>query len=271
MTKQLAAPTKRPIRLAPVRPNAGLTAAYQRRLDREIAEMQRSVLYHIRAAYRRNPPEMAADESPAATLHRLMRNLSRQWLKRFADLAATWGPKFGTDAVGAADRSFAAALRKAGFTVRFRMTPAANDIMRATIAEQVNLIKSIPAEYLTQVQGIVMRSVQAGGDLGPLAAEIEKQYGVTRRRAAFIAQDQNAKATASITKARQLEIGITQARWLHSAGGKVPRETHVKASREGVVYNVREGWLDPHENKRIWPGQLPRCRCVAIPIIPGLQ
>jgi uncharacterized protein with gpF-like domain len=269
--RKLTAPTKRPIRLAPIRPNAGLTAKYQAALDRTIAEMQRSILYHVRAAYRRNPPEMAADESPAAGLQAMMARLGRQWTARFADLAATWGPRFGKDAVGNTDRSFAAALKKAGFTVQFRMTPAANDIMRATIAEQVGLIKSIPEQYLTQVQGAVMRSVALGGDLGTLAAEIEHQYGVTKRRAALIARSQNAIATASITKARQLEIGITQAIWLHSAGGKQPRPSHVKAGRDKTRYDVAKGWYDPDEGNFIHPGQLVNCRCVSISVIDGLE
>jgi hypothetical protein len=50
MVKQLAAPTKRPVKLAPVRPNIGLEIAYRGRLDREIEAMQRSILYHVKAA-----------------------------------------------------------------------------------------------------------------------------------------------------------------------------------------------------------------------------
>lgn len=266
--QKLTAPTKKPIRLTPVRPNLGLQIAYQRKIDAMLAAMQRDTERTVRAQWRRNTPELAEDISPAAALRAMMGRLARKWTARFADLAETVGRKFGHDAVGLTDRAFAAALRKAGFTVKFQMTAAANDVMQATIGEQVSLIKSIPAEYLTDVQGSVMRSVQMGGDLGSLTAEIEQKYGIAHRRAALIARDQNNKATASITRVRQQELGITQAIWLHSGGGKVPRPTHV--ANNGKPYIIADGWLDPAVGKRIWPGELISCRCVSKAIIPGL-
>lgn len=268
MPRHLASPTKKPIRLAPVRASVPLRDAYQRKLDALIDRMHAAIMRTVLATYRRKPPRMAADESPAAALRDAVDRLSREWAARFDDFAANAGRRFAEQSAEHADRSFAASLRKAGFTVRFRMTAAANDVMQATIAEQVSLIKSIPSEYLTDVQGAVMRSVQQGRDLATLAEELQAKYGITRRRAAFIARDQNNKATASITRVRQQELGITEAIWLHSAGGRVPRPTHVR--NNGKPYLVAEGWLDPAVNKRIWPGELPNCRCVARAVILGI-
>jgi SPP1 gp7 family putative phage head morphogenesis protein len=267
-TKTLRAPDRKPIRLPPVRANAGLTVAYQKRLDRIVRSMALHVEQDIRRAWRANPPHMARDESPAAVLRRLMSRLATDWTRRFADFGASWSKRFTGEAARMSDRAFAAALRKAGFTVKFTMNAAANDVMQATIAEQVGLIRSIPQQFLGDVQGAVMRSVQQGRTLAELTAEIQAKYGIAHRRAATIARDQNNKATASITRVRQQELGITQAIWLHSAGGKVPRPTHVANS--GKIYNVAEGWLDPALDKRIWPGTEINCRCVARPIIPGL-
>jgi uncharacterized protein with gpF-like domain len=163
-----------------------------------------------------------------------------------------------------------AILRKAGWTVDFTITPAIRDLMQASIAENVALIKSIPDQYFTQIEGHVMRAAQVGGDMGPLAQVLEHQYGVTRRRAAFIARDQTRKAMAVVERARQEELGITHAYWKHSAGGKHPRPTHVKASRDGVIYDINEGWLDPALGKRIWPGTEPNCRCFCRAVLPAL-
>lgn len=264
----LTAPTKRPIRLPPVRASIALRDAYQRKLDALIDRMHVAILRAVSRTYRRKPPEMAADESPAAALRDTVDRLSREWERRFDDFASTAGRLFAEQAAAHADRAFMAGLRKAGFTVRFRMTAAANDVMQATVAEQVGLIRSIPQAYLTDVQGAVMRAVTAGRDLASLAGELQHTYGVTRRRAAFISRDQSNKATASITRVRQQELGITQAIWLHSAGGKVPRRTHVEQS--GKPYVISEGWYDPDEKKRIWPGELINCRCVARAIVPGI-
>src|SRR5258708_40187860 len=119
--------------------------------------------------------------------------------------------------------------KEAGITIEFSTTLAPRDLLQATIQAKVELSKSIPAQYLTQVQGSVMRSVQTGRDLGTLAKELQDHYGVTKRRSAFIARSQNNLATASMTRARQVELGITEAIWMHSGGGKHPRPSHLKA------------------------------------------
>ena len=81
-------------------------------------------------------------------------------------------------------------------------TPAMRDIIDATVTANVSLIKSIASEYHTEVEGLVMRSVTAGRDLSFLTDELEKRYGITRRRAANIALSQNNLATSALRRAR---------------------------------------------------------------------
>lgn len=276
--RRLVSPSGKPKAVAPVRPNAGVQAAYQRKLDRLIDEMQRSVVYWVSAAYRAKPPEMAGDMapeggfgayagSPATLMREVTRRLARRWQRRFDEAAPELAKYFATAATDRADGALKATLDKAGFTVKFRLTAEANDVLQATVGENVALIKSIPAQYMTQVQGAVMRSVTAGRDLGSLTKALQEQHGVTKRRAAFIARDQNNKATASINRVRQQALGITEATWLHSGAGKHPRPTHVANS--GKPYKIAEGWYDPALKRNIWPGTEPNCRCVAKSIIPG--
>ncbi len=100
------------------------------------------------------------------------------------------------------------------------MTAPMNNALQATIAENVGLIRSIPEKYFTEVEGLVMRSVARGRDLSYLTDELQKRYGITRRRAALIAHDQNNKATSVMQAARQQSLGITQGVWKHSHAGK---------------------------------------------------
>lgn len=257
--------------LRPVHPNAGIEAEYRRRLRCLVDDMNASFLYWLKAAYRANEPVLLAqDEStPASQLRMAVNKLARRWQRRFDDAATDLARYFALAASRRSDAALRAILRDGGYSVRFTMTPAMRDIMKATIAEQVGLIKSIPQQYLVSVRGAVMRSVQTGRDLGALTDEIEEQYGVARRRAALIAKTQNNMATSSMTRARQTELGITEAVWLHSHGGREPRPTHVANS--GKRYKVSEGWYDPAEKKYIWPGQLINCRCVAKSVIKGFS
>jgi uncharacterized protein with gpF-like domain len=258
--------------LAPVRPNLGVELEYQRRLDALIEAMNRSVTFFIKAQYRENSPVLASDASPAADLEAEMRGLGARWRQRFDEAAPDLARHFARAAAQRSDASLQGILRRAGMTVRFRMTAAAQDAMTATVAAQVGLIKSIPEQYLTQVQSSVMRSVQTGRDLGSLAKELEQHYGVTRRRAAFISRSQNNIATATVTRVRQQELGITKAVWLHSSGGREPRPEHVAFGQGkfgGPVYEVAKGaFLD---GRWTWPGVEPNCRCVSRAVLEALE
>lgn len=229
--------------------------------------MARSASYWLSAAYRANPPELAQDESPALSLAARVRALRRRWSARFDRLARLLARHFALDVARRSDVALRRMLERGGFAVEFKMTRAMNDVLQATVKENVSLIKSIPERYFAQVEGAVMRSVAAGRDLHSLSEALQKQHGVTKRRAHLISRDQNNKATADLARARYVELGIENARWLHSAGGKEPRPTHVRASRDRVVFNIREGWYDPHEKKHILPGQLINCRCTMVPVL----
>lgn len=261
---------RKPIVLPRITANAGLEVAYRKKLDTMIDQMHRSVSYWVKSAYRQNTPEiaeLASDESPAMAMRRLMRQLSSHWNKQFAKLAKQFAPEFVRRNGRLSDQAFAKALKDAGFTVEFSMTKSVNDVMQASIGENVSLIRSIPQQYLTEVEGMVLRSVQAGRDLGALSNELRDRYAITKRRAALIARDQNNKATSVINRARQLDLGITEAVWHHSHAGKVPRPSHVDMN--GKVYKVAQGMWDEDEGEYVFPGQLINCRCTAKSIIPG--
>lgn len=255
--------------LKPIRPNAGIAAAYRSRLETEIAKMHASLVKWLMAEYRKTET-MAQDEAPIDALKAAMRRLSRKWQKNFDELAPKLADHFAKAASDRVDHRLKAMLREAGFTVKFAMSPEQREAYQAVVAENVSLIKSVAQKHLSDVEGAVMRSVSAGRDLGSLAKALQENYGVTRRRAGLIARTQNNMATAVLTRVRQQQAGITKARWLHSAGGKTPRPSHIKAGRDKTVYDVSKGWYDPDANEWIYPGQLINCRCVSIPVIDAL-
>ena len=112
-----------------------------------------------------------------------------------------------------------------------------------------------------------LQSVSRGRDLGTLTKELQQRYGVTRRRAAFIALDQNNKATSAMQSARQRALGIRRGRWRHSHAGKEPRISHVKA--DGKEFDLDKGMFI--DGEWIMPGQKIRCRCGWEAILPGLE
>lgn len=253
--------------LRPVRANAGVEAQFRRRLVKEIEDMGLSIRYWLEAAYKAYPPRIAMDAVPANELRDAMAKLSRQWLYRFDELANWIADYFAKDAADRSDAALAKALRDAGFTVKFQMTKEMRDVFRATVHENVNLIRSIPQQYLTNVEGMTMRSVQTGRDLSSLSRDLQEQLGVTKRRAALIARDQNNKATSAFQRVRQIELGVEEAVWMHSHAGKKPRQTHVRMN--GKRYDVKQGMWDSAEGRYIFPGELINCRCSSRSVIRG--
>ncbi len=293
---------RKPKVLPAIHPNQGLEKAYKKALLQLIQAMRDSVLYWLQASYKANEPimaqdwtiideglprprfhneapgfplrskpssVMAQDATPAIELKKSVKQLSKRWQKNFNRAAPKLAKYFATKMKKRSDTALQNILRESGITVKFTMTPAMRDVFKATVQANVSLIKSIPQKYFTEIEGMVMRSVQEGRDLQQLTKDLLANYDITKKRAALIARDQNNKATASLQRARQVELGISQAIWMHSGGGKHPRPSHVKAGRDKVKYDITKGWYDPHEQKHILPGQLINCRCVSRPVLEG--
>jgi uncharacterized protein with gpF-like domain len=264
--------------LRPVHPNAGIEAQYVKALRSLIDEMHKSVRYWLVASYRSNPPIMAMDEAPYKVFLRKFNELVRKWSKRIDDGAERLAKYFAQSASKRSTKALHKILKDAGFAVEFEMTPAMRSVLEATVEANVGLIKSIPQKYFEGVRNAVTQSVTTGWDMKTLTDHLEREYHVTRKRAVFIARDQNSKATAAFTRARQLEAGITEAIWLHGGAGKEPRRTHLAAGKAKTKYNIAEGWYDPEAEKVngggfigrfIHPGELINCRCVSKSVVKG--
>jgi SPP1 gp7 family putative phage head morphogenesis protein len=229
-----------------------------------IAEMHGSVLYWLRAGYNNHPPALALDATPTSRIKKILAELRDRWTKRFDDHAPIIAEAYAMGMFKATDSAFRAALRDAGWAVEFKMTPTMRDAFDAHLAENVGLIKSIPAQYLQQVEGVVMRSYSAGRDLQTMVKELKALYPAAAHRAEVIARDQSNKANATVNRARQLELGITEGDWMHSHAGKTPRPSHVAAN--GKRFKIAEGCLI--DGEYILPGEKINCRCTWRAVLP---
>lgn len=263
--------------LKPIFPPAGIEKEYEKRLRREIRAMEKSVVYWLRAKYRAN--EDVIVDSAVDNLLKEFRRLLRQWTRHFNELCETL-PKWFVGKI----RGYVAGnlveqtkpLRDAGlgFNLKFSyMSQKERQTFAAIVKENVNLIKNrLMRDNLTQVEGIVLRNIEAGHDLARMTEELHKQFGVTERRARMIARDQTNKATNNLSRQRLLSYGINKGIWMHTASGKTYRETH-ENDMAGQEYDIREGCFDPDEkvNRHIQPAELVNCYCVCRPVIPQLS
>jgi ADP-ribose pyrophosphatase YjhB (NUDIX family) len=211
----------------------------------------------------------AARPSMGPLLRKALSKWATLWTRRIEKVSTSIARDFAVQNKNATSAAMQAKLAKAGFTVKFKPTPASTSALDAVIAENVGLIRTIPQKFLGDVEVQVWQAVMSGSDLDTLSRDIKAKYGVAWRRAALIASDQNAKAKAAMERARREEVGITKAAWMHSHAGVTPRPTHVAMDDE--VYEVAKGMWDSAVQKFIWPGTEINCRCSDRAVIPGFE
>lgn len=255
---------RKPILLPDFRPNAGIQAAYRAELNRLLRSVRNDVLELVRNHWetpeRVEPTRIAMDSD---LLARLIDQLLAKWATRLTELPKKIATEFVGKTVFAYDRRMQAALRKAGFTVNLQLTDYTRQAMRGAVGMNVGLIKSIPNQYLSDVQKYVWEAVEGGFDLATLTDNLQHAYHIGRNRAKLIARDQSNKVHAVMEQARRIELGITRAVWMHSAAAKEPRQSHVKAN--GKEFEIDKGmYLD---GEWVLPGQAINCGCTSRAII----
>lgn len=277
--------TRRQRQIAEVRPAAAAERDYARKLRRAVEAMAISVQYWVEAKYRRAlvsgqtagaipDPEAAQDSTPLGdwrALERELADLRNRWTAHFVKQAARWA----ADAVDGAYKANRAAWQtraaKEGFDVPMKLSAAQRTILAATVSNNVALIKSIPEQYFQRIEGDVTRGYLAGRDLESIAAALRKTGHSTVKRAALIARDQSNKLTAHMNAARQQELGVRYAYWKHSTVEKDPRPNHLRASREGWIFDTQVG-IDFNDGFGLsLPGTPISCRCGSRGILPAID
>ena len=264
-------------RLRPVRANAGVRRQYRKKLAGLVDGMYRSIQYWVEAEWKKQQKritqyggEKAEDASPTSDMLKAIRKRFRQWRKTFDDAAQEAADWFAAHTMNSVDASVKAAfVAGTGVGVKFQCTRAMNNSFQSIVAENVALIKSIPEKAFSELIGMVMRAVREGRDLGYLSDMIEDRHDVTRRRAEFIAEDQTNKATEALSRVRLNEVGIKKVEWIHVTRSNAARQSHI--DMDGKIYDMNEGLYDYSVGRKVFPGELPNCRCMCAPVLESVS
>jgi SPP1 gp7 family putative phage head morphogenesis protein len=124
------------------------------------------------------------------------------------------------------------------------------------VAENVALIKDIPAKMLSDVETTVTRGIASGKLTKDLAQDIDDRLGVGESRAKLIARDQIGKFYSKVTSARHQAMGVNKFVWRTMNDERV-RDSHEVLEGEVFAYdNLPEPGL---------PGEEINCRCYQEP------
>lgn len=158
----------------------------------------------------------------------------------------------------------------------FKSEPWLQGEIESWVAENVTLIKSIPGQALTTIEGLAQRGVRSGASASDIAKQIRERYGVTKSRAKLIARDQVAKLNGDLTQKRQKSLGIQYYTWESSRDERV-RPTHDEM--QGKLCRWDDPTVYSDDGGKTWkkrssiggvqlhPGYDYQCRCSASPAL----
>ena len=249
---------------------AGVADRYAKALKKLTDKMVKEVEREITRLYK--SPEAKAYFTTDASIASQARILVNALTAKFDDMFGRAAQIIASRMVNESDKASKTALSSSmkdlsGMTINTNINSAdLRETIKASIAANVQLIKSIPSEYLTKVGGAVMRSVTSGQGMAELMPQIKKYGDMTDRRAKNIALDQSRKAYNSINADRMKKVGIGKFKWVHSGGGLHPRKDHQEMS--GNIYSFDDlPVIDQRTGERGLPGQAPNCGCFMVPVI----
>ena len=253
----------------PLTYSAGQMERYQRLIGKLTAAMFKDYRRELATVFKANEV-ITIDASISSQARITLNRLRDKWARIFRRES----PRIVDQIVNGIDKASSDTLKQSlkalsgGITLKTDAMPAAlKQAVGAAVSENVALIKSIEAQYHTQIEGAVMRSLQPGGrGMADVFEALQKYEGITDRRRDIIAKDQTRKITASMDVERAKSAGIKKFKWLHSRGGSEPREDHVAMSGEIFEYD-KPPIIDKRTGERGYPGQAINCRCQMIPVI----
>lgn len=252
-------------------PNIGVEIRYLGEIALLIDLMTSEVAKQLKALFETEHAQeyFGQDKSVSAEARILTNALKLKFKNLFAARAKPMAERFTKSSEKSSSASLHNSLQKLSGGLSLGTSSISGplkDVLSATVTENVNLIKSIPEQYLTQVQGAVMRSITTGNGLQDLVPFLADQKGITLRRARMIANDQTRKAFNNINKGRMQQVGLQEYEWLHTGGSSHPRKEHIAMS--GKIYRFDQPpIIDEKTGERGIPGQAINCRCRMRPVI----
>lgn len=129
--------------------------------------------------------------------------------------------------------------------------------------DNAQLITNLSQQTLDDIAVVIETGLREGSSQRSLTAEIQKRFGIARRRASTIARDQVGSLNADVTRDRQTRLGVTHYTWQTAEDERV-RPEH--AALDGTIRR----WDSPHPTEG-HPGEAINCRCVALPVLDDIE
>ena len=267
-------------------PNAGYTAQYRREIRKLIKAMREDTRREILAVYDDSKAQDAKPKKKEKTIVEAMSVLRKRWYKIFEQNARKMSRWLAEKVMKRTRKDIMKQLKDIGLAIQPNYSDTEKVLINGIVQNGVDLIKTIPQDYLREVQTIVNEAVVSGGDRHTIWENIKDKFdhplvnqrageseadAIKRaeRRAELIAKDQVQKATQDFARENAKAYGATKAEWIHIPGEKSSRITHIHF--DGEIFDIDKGLYDEDVGEYVLPGQLIYCQCSQNFIFPGTE
>jgi SPP1 gp7 family putative phage head morphogenesis protein len=255
---------------APIKSQKGIEVKYRRQMNKLgallIAAVKKEVLEYIKA----NESSYVADgvgDQLEVIFNRLNAKFTGTAIASFSKTTSQqMVNKVGQSNKAKFDRSIA---RATGVDLGSVITSEGlEDFVALSVNKNASLIKSLPEEYLKQVETIVNNGVASGARYSTIQKEITAKTGANSKlvnRIKTIARNEVQTINSQITLRRSESLGIKKGIYRTSNDERV-RQCHKEL--DGVEYELKKGAWSKTCGKFIQPGITDiNCRCSYSPII----
>lgn len=161
-----------------------------------------------------------------------------------------------------------AAAQQMGTTLRRQIAAApVESMLTVRLAEQVNLITSIPIEAAERVHQLTVRNLITSSRGDELEGMIMRSGGVAASRAKTIARTETARTASLLTQVRGEYVGSPGYIWRTSLDVHV-RPEHKKLEGQFIPWNQPP--VSGSNGERAHAGQIYNCRCYEEVVLPGV-
>lgn len=167
------------------------------------------------------------------------------------------------------EKDFQASVKN--ITVAPQLTPERSKRIADEWQDNMKLwIKDFAEKEIKELRKDMKKSVFTGNRYESAVKTIQKSYGVTERKAKFLARQETSLLMTKFKETRYTDSGVNEYKWGCVAGSKLHPVRPAHKSLEGKIFK----WDNPpittapgEPARRNNPGQDYNCRCFARPIV----
>ena len=251
---------KTPKHIINPKPNAKIERDYKNHILEKVALMNKSFKWWLGAGLKK--------DNPTAKIKSEFRELSKYWEAKFSDFSKSEAKKF----IYKIQKHSDSVLHNKNadmFKIKYK-SKLINNTIKASINENIALIKSIPREQLLRYESVIYQNI-ANLDRQNLTQELTKIFKkmevsdkIAKNRVKTIARDQTKKATEALSQARAQANGFEYYIWITANDERVStgKGGHEYLNNRIYKYGEDTAIIDSYGNIGTC-GERVNCRCTS--------